>query len=97
MMGGEKIRLSITAFSDFPAISHVRMTSLLHLPVCVSGRDEFEESIVASEYFCGVFFFFSVLLLRYEAAGLDAPAAAAAVSSSCCQAFLKRGIMHLEK
>lgn len=53
-----------------------------------------EESIVASEYFC---VFFPVWLLRYEAAGLDTPAAAAAgVLSSCCQAFLKRSILSLE-
>lgn len=41
--------------------------------------------------------FFPVWLLRYEAAGLDTPAAAAAgVASSCCQAFLKRSILPLE-
>lgn len=70
------MRLSITDFHDFPAISPVRMISGLYFPAFVSQSVMiFEESIVASEYLCG---FSPRWLLRNEAAGLDVPAAAAA-------------------
>lgn len=51
--------LSITSFYGFPAISPVRMISVLNFSAFVSqSMMGSEESIVASEYFC-VFFFLS--------------------------------------